>query len=308
MGALGHVVHRCVAAVTVAPELVAPRRDRLQPDRCTRAPVAPSRSSHPLQPLHPLHLVHAETRSPLFLRTRAHPGLHRHQHHRTRRDAGSGERHVPSRLAACMASRRSTRRTSSWRPPMSAGTSVEPPRHPNPRLGSVREASGIRLRQTGARDDPFVARHLALAVQRARHEQRRRMNPQHREQQRLREPRPVVATLHVRVLVKNHLIELVDRQRLDERWRESRCTDVGSPARSRPAPRRRSSAAVRRPRAFASSQSGSRDSMLDGNGRQRSRSAYTARRPGSRRSRLTSAMAAQMPTKMVMRKSGAEGM
>src|SRR5688572_1963524 len=43
------------------------------------------------------------------------------------------------------------------------------------------------------------------------------MDPQHRKQQGLGELRPVVASLHVRMLVKNHLIELVDSQRFDER-------------------------------------------------------------------------------------------
>ena len=163
-------------------------RDRRQPGRDCNFAKASSRRRRPPSS--------ARTPAAEHLRYFCEPArileLHRHQHHRARGNRGSAERDAPSRLAACgqqaidaplelvaAADERGHQRRATG--------------HPNPRLGRVREASCIGLRQTGPRDHPFVACHLALAVQCARHDDRRRVNPQHREQQRLREPRPVVA-------------------------------------------------------------------------------------------------------------------
>jgi hypothetical protein len=84
-------------------------------------------------------------------------------------------------------------------------------------FGGSRQASGIRFRPASARNNPFIARHLSLAVHCARYRPRRGMHPDYREQKRLHESRPVVAALHVRVLVKDDLIELPRRQRTGKR-------------------------------------------------------------------------------------------
>ena len=76
-------------------------------------------------------------------------------------------------------------------------------------LGGARQTGGIIARRAGSSDHPVVARHFALQIQLAADQERRRMNPDRRLDQGLQKSRPIVAPLHVPVLVQNDLIEIV---------------------------------------------------------------------------------------------------
>jgi len=87
-------------------------------------------------------------------------------------------------------------------------------------LRRTRQAPCVCFRQSGSRDHPLVARHLAFQVQPVTEERDRRMDPEHRLEHRLRQAGPVIPPLHVRVFVQHDLVEILGRNRVQQRRRQ----------------------------------------------------------------------------------------